>query len=104
MIMESLSHEEENINKDIKNIFRLEKETKTIKDRILRDIKNLFEYEEDYYHKRVKVNNFRSNNYIEYKSKGDRKALSIEAYLNKITPYLSNIINDLENLTRRKSN
>ena len=57
--MESLSLEEENIIKDIRNIFRLEKETKAIKDRILVDIKNLFEHE--------------------YKSNGDRnKALSAE--------------------------
>ena len=43
--MESLSLEEENIIEDIRNIFRLEKETKAIKDRIFRDIKNLFEHE-----------------------------------------------------------
>ena len=29
--------------KDIRNLFRLKKETKAIKERILRDIKNLFE-------------------------------------------------------------
>ena len=29
--------------KDIRNLFRLEKETKAIKDRMLSDIKNLFE-------------------------------------------------------------
>ena len=63
--MKSLSLEEENIIKDIRNLFRLkkelnytaikdirkllkpEKETKAIKDRILRDIKNLFEHEEE---------------------------------------------------------
>ena len=33
--------------KDIRSLFRLEKETKVIKDRILRDIKNLFEHEEE---------------------------------------------------------
>ena len=60
--MESLSLEEENIikdirsfselkrvpnyiaNKDVRNIFRIEKETKAIKYRILRDIENLFLY------------------------------------------------------------
>ena len=60
--MESLSLEEENIIKDIRNIFRLKKglnytaikdvrhlfilkkETKAIKDKIFRDIKNLFEH------------------------------------------------------------
>ena len=34
--MKSLSLEEENLNKDIRNLFRLEKKTKGIKDRILR--------------------------------------------------------------------
>ena len=38
IIKESLSIEEENIIKDIRNIFRLKKEIKTIKDRMLRDI------------------------------------------------------------------
>ena len=34
----------------MKNLFRLEKETKAIEDRILRYIKNLFEYKvENYY-------------------------------------------------------
>ena len=32
--------------KDIRNLFRLQKKNKAIKDRILRDIKNLFEHEE----------------------------------------------------------
>ena len=56
------SLEKENLNKYIRNIkeeksytaiidkrilFRLEKETKAIKDRILTDIKNLFEHEEE---------------------------------------------------------
>ena len=87
--------------KDIRSIFRREKETKAIKNRILRDIKNLFEHEgeeegENYY-KPVRVNNFWSNNYIEYESNGDRnKTLSVEEYLNKIRPYLKDIINNLE--------
>ena len=44
-IIQSLSLEEENIIKDIRNLFRLKKETKAIKDRILRYLKNLFEHE-----------------------------------------------------------
>ena len=87
---------EQNYNaiKDIRNLFRREKETKVIKDRILRDTKNLFEHEEeDNYYKPVRV----SNNYIEYKSNGDRnKNLSVEEYLNKIRPYLKDIINNLK--------
>ena len=35
------------LTKDIRNPFRLEKETKAIKDRIVGDIKNLFEHEEE---------------------------------------------------------
>ena len=58
--MESLSLEEENIIKDIRNLFGLEKESKVIKDRILRDIKNFFEHEKEElnYYKPVRVSNF----------------------------------------------
>ena len=57
--MESLSLEEENIIKGIGNIFRQEKETKAIKDRILSDKKNLFKHEEEEkYYKPVRIHNF----------------------------------------------
>ena len=87
--MRSLSLEEENIIKDMRNLFMLkkdirklrqEKETKSIKDRILRDIKNLFEHEKkaENYYKPLRESNFWSNNYIEYESNGDRnKILSL---------------------------
>ena len=84
--MGSLRLEEENIIKDIRNLFKLkkelnytaikdisnlfrqEKEIKAVKYRILRDIKNLFEHEEgENYYKPVRVSNFWSNNYIESK-------------------------------------
>ena len=97
--MESLSHEEENISKDVRNLFRLKKETKAIKDRILRDIKNLFEHEEEEknYSKPVRVSNFWSNNYIQYESNGDKnKTLLVEEYLNKISSHLKDIINNLK--------
>ena len=95
--MKNLRLEEENVIKDIRNLFRLEKETKGIENRIFRDIKNLFEYEEANYYKTVRVNNFWGNNYIEFESSGDRnKTLSVEEYLNKIRPYLKNIINNLK--------
>ena len=58
-----------------------------------------FEYEkvEENYYKPIRVNNIWSNNYIEYKSNGDKnKILSIEEYLNKIRPYLNGIINNLK--------
>ena len=85
--------------KDIRNLFRLEKETKAIKDRILRDITYLLEHEEEEvnYYKPARVNNFSSNNYIEYKSNGDRnKTLPVEEYLKKISPYLKDVINNLK--------
>ena len=76
------------------NLFRLEKENKAIKYRILRDIRDLSEHEEEEnYYKPVRVGNFWSNNYIEYKSKGDRKTLSVDEYLDKIRPYLKDINN-----------
>ena len=60
--METLSLEEENITKGIRNFFRQEKKTKVIKDRILRDIKNLFEHEEEENDcKPVRLSNFLSN-------------------------------------------
>ena len=46
IIMENLSLEQEDMIKDIRNLFSKEKETKVIKDRILRNIKNLFDLEE----------------------------------------------------------
>ena len=72
--------------KDKQNLFKLEKETKAIKDSILGDIKNLFEYEkEEANYKQVNITNFWSNNYIEYKSNGDRnKTLSVENILIKL--------------------
>ena len=74
---------------------------------MLRDIKNLFEHEEEVenYYKPVRVSNIWSNNYIEHESKGDRnKTLSVEEYLNKIRPYLKDIINNLKILTCGKFN
>ena len=60
------------------------------KKKILRDIRKLFQHEEkeENYYKPARVNNSRSNNYIEYESKGDRnKTLSVEKHLNKIRLY-----------------
>ena len=75
--------------KDIRNPFRLKKETKAIKNRFIRDIKNLFKHEEEKQYKPVRVGNFWSNNYIKYECNSEKnKTLSIEEYLNKIRPYL----------------
>ena len=80
----------------IRNLFKLKKYNKVIKDRIIRDIKTLFEQEDDYY-KPVGVGKVYRNNYIEYESNSDKnKTLSIREYLHKIKPYLKDIINDLQ--------
>ena len=85
------------IIKDIRNIYRLEKEIKVIKDRIFTDIKNLFGHEEENYYKPLIINDFWSINYIEYESNSDRiKTLLVEEYLNKIRPYLKDIMNNLK--------
>ena len=90
--------------KDKRSLFRLKKETKAIKIRIIRYIRNLSEHEEDYY-KSVRVGNFWSNYYVEYESNSDRnKTLSVEEYLNNIRPYLKGIINISKNLIPGKFN
>ena len=56
-------------------------------------MRNILEHKEDCYYRPVRVSNFWSKNYIEYESNSDRnKVLSVEEYLNKIRPYLENII------------
>ena len=52
---------------------------------------------EENYSKPVIVGNLWNNNCIEHESNGDRnKTLSAEEYLNKIRPYLKDIINNLK--------
>ena len=81
----------------MRNLVGLKKK-QIIKDIILRDIKNLLEHDkEENCYKPVRISKFWSNNYIEYESNSDRnKTLSVEKYLNKIRPYLNNIINTLK--------
>ena len=82
--------------KNIRNLFRLRKKDAT-KGRVIRDIRNLLEHEEEkHYYIPVRLCNFWSNNYIEYESNNDRnKMISSQKYLDKISPYLKDIINDL---------
>ena len=90
-MMNSLSLEEEKINKNIRNLFRLVKKAKLIRDRILGDNENLFEHEEEKnYYKPVKVSNFCVTMVIE------KKTISVEEYLNNIRPYLKDIINNIK--------
>ena len=88
--------QKDTVIEDIRNLFRLQKGVKGTKDIVLRNIKNLFEYEkEENYYKPVRVNNFWSNNHIEYKSNSDKNRIpSVEEYLDNIRPYLRDIIND----------
>ena len=123
--MENLSLKEENIingiknqfrlkieescttNEKIRNLLRLEKETKAIKDRILRDIRNLFEHEKEEvnYHNPVRGSNFWINSSIEYESNDERnKTLSVKKYLTKIRLYLKDILKLSKNLTHGKIN
>ena len=58
--------------KYMRNLFRLKKENEVIKDSTIRDVRNLFSHEkEENYYKPVRAVNFCSNNLIEYESNGD---------------------------------
>ena len=48
---------EDNIIKDIRNLFKLKKENKAIKYKVIRDIRYLVEHEEEAYYKSVRKNN-----------------------------------------------
>ena len=59
-------------------------------------MKDLFELSTDEdYCKPIITNGAFNNNYIQYKSKGNKdKILTVNQYLDIIRPYFSNIIND----------
>ena len=89
------------LNKLEEKIYELNKyyDYDDIKYRGIRDLKDLFDLSisEDYY-KRIIVNSASNNNYIQYESKGDKdKILTISEYLDKIRPYLEDMINDHKN-------
>ena len=53
------------------------------------------EIDENDYYKPILVKSFHKEGYKEYESRGDKnKSLSIEEYLNKIIPYLKELINN----------
>ena len=63
----------------------------------MRDIKNVFEHGQEGHYKPVRVGYFQSNYNAEPESNdGRNKTLSIEKILNKIRPYLKDMINDLK--------
>ena len=64
---------DDSTTKDVRNLFRRRKGNKTIKDKMIRDIK-VFEEENNYY-KPIKVGNFWKNDYIEYESHSDKSKI-----------------------------
>ena len=65
----------------------------------IRDIENWFdEIDDDDYYKPIKINGVFNDNHIEYESRGDKKDkdknLSVKEYLDKITPYLYEMIDN----------
>ena len=87
---------EDNIIKDIKNLFRLQI-YKGIKGKIIRNIRTVFESDEENSYKSVSIGNAFSSFYNEYESNGGKdKTQSIEEYLDEIRPCLSNTIKNLK--------
>ena len=73
------------------------REKKEHNEKLIRDLRTLFEQEKDYY-KSERASNFWNDNYIDFESNGDKnRNLWLVEYLNKIKPYLRNIIIDLQN-------
>ena len=63
---------------------------------MIRYVRTLFEQEEDNYVPK-RVSSSWNNDYIEYESNGDKNSnLSLDEYLNKIEPYLRDVIIDLQ--------
>ena len=68
-----------------------------IKHKIIRAIRTLFQQEEENYYKPKRASRFWNNSYIEYEGNSDKNnKLSLDACLNKMKPYLRNIIIDLQ--------
>lgn len=62
----------------------------------MRRMISIWNIKEDYY-ELVRISNVFDDNFIQYENNGDKdKTLSIEEYLDKIGPYLINMINDLK--------
>ena len=62
----------------------------------MKDLEHLFEnIYDDIYYKPILVKSSFKEDYKEYESRGDKdKALSIEQFLNKIRPYVKELINN----------
>ena len=62
----------------------------------MRRMISIWNIKEDYY-ELVRISNVFDDNFIQYENNGAKdKTLSIEEYLDKIGPYLINMINDLK--------
>ena len=85
------------IIKDIRNLFRFKKKNYLFEEKIIRDTRTLFQSDEEDYYGPVRIGNAFISNYIKYKCEGNKnKTLPVEEYLDKIRPYLSNIIRGLK--------
>ena len=95
--------ETEEKKKERKKSDKKEKQNeRLIKDKTIRDIRALFEQEEDYY-KPKRVSSFWNNIYTKYENNADKNSnLSLDKYLNRITPYLRNIIIYIQNSDKWK--
>ena len=82
--------------KDMRRLYKVEKKKDNgINDNALKDMRIMFESDNKDYYQPVRFTNAFDDNFIEYESNGDKdKTLSIEEYLDKIIPYLGDIIND----------
>ena len=90
---------EKNLNKLHESLFKLKKyyDNDGIEYMRIKHVKNLFNQTDEDYYKPIKTTCVfdNKNNYIEYKSEGDKdKILSVKEYLDMIRPYLSDMIND----------
>ena len=73
---------EDNIIKNIMNLFILRKENEAIQERKINDINTLFEQQKEGYYKPVRIDRLYRNSYIEYVNNGVKnKTLSIKKYL-----------------------
>ena len=82
--------------KSIRNFFKLKKENEVAKNIIIKYIRMLFEQEYNCYEP-TRVGNFWNNTCIKYENNGDgNKNVSVKEYLNKIKPYLRDIIIDIQ--------
>ena len=67
------------------------------------EVKGTFLRMKKNYYNPVRVGNFWSNNYNKYETNSNKnKTLSVEEYLEKILPYLKDVVNNLNKFDTRK--